>query len=130
LSPSLFNALSAWCLQSGHDLKFLRRIVTGGAPVSNDDVAQMKKVAPNAEILVLYGSTEVEPMAHIEAGEMLAQKSNPDPEIEDDGVNVGKMDSGLEVKYLKINKDPIFIKNQADWKEHEVPNGEVGEIIV
>lgn len=130
LSPSLFNALSSWCLQSGHDLKFLRRIVTGGAPVSNDDVAQMKKVAPNAEILVLYGSTEVEPMAHIEANEMLAQKSNPDPEIEDDGVNVGKMDSGLEVKYLKINKDPIFIKKDADWKDHEVAQGEVGEIIV
>lgn len=130
LSPSLFNALSAWCKQNGHNLSFLRRIVTGGAPVSNDDVARMKEVAPNAEILVLYGSTEVEPMAHIEAKEMLAQKGNPDPEIEDDGVNVGLMDSGLEVKYLKINKDPIFITSDDDWKQHEVKRGEVGEIIV
>lgn len=130
LSPSLFNALSAWCKKTGNDLAFLRRIVTGGAPVSNDDVANMKAVAPNAEILVLYGSTEVEPMAHIEAKEMLAQKSHPDPEIEDDGVNVGHMDDGLEVKYLKINKDPIFINAASDWNQHEVPKGEVGEIIV
>lgn len=130
LSPSLFNALSSWCKQSGHDLKFLRRIVTGGAPVSNDDVANMKAVAPNADILVLYGSTEVEPMAHIEATEMLGQKGNPDPEIEEEGVNVGHMDSGLEVKYLKINKDPIFINQESDWADHEVKKGEVGEIIV
>tara|TARA_R110000868_G_scaffold180754_2_gene421431 strand:- start:17484 stop:19892 length:2409 start_codon:yes stop_codon:yes gene_type:complete len=130
LSPSLFNAMSRWCKQTNQDLSFLRRIITGGAPVSNDDVANMKAVAPNAEILVLYGSTEVEPMAHIEAKEMLGQKRNADPEIEEEGVNVGLMDEGLQVKYLKINKDPIFIKKEEDWKAHEVAKGEIGEIIV
>lgn len=130
LSPSLFNALSNWCLQNKKDLNFLRRIITGGAPVSNDDVKKMLAVAKQAEILVLYGSTEVEPMAHIEARQMLNQKKSSDPEIELEGVNVGKMDSGLKVKYLKINKDPIFIKNDSDWKAHEVAKGEVGEIIV
>lgn len=130
LSPSLFNAMARWCQQTGNDLSFLRRIITGGAPVSNDDVANMKKVAPNAEILVLYGSTEVEPMAHIEASEMLAQNGSSDAEIEDEGVNVGHMDEGLKVKYLKINKDPIFIKQDSDWNLHEVATGEIGEIIV
>tara|TARA_R110000868_G_scaffold61524_1_gene186907 strand:+ start:13729 stop:16131 length:2403 start_codon:yes stop_codon:yes gene_type:complete len=130
LSPSLFNAMSRWCKQTNHDLSFLRRIITGGAPVSNDDVANMKAVAPNAEILVLYGSTEVEPMAHIEAKEMLGQKRNADPEIEEEGVNVGHMDEGLKVKYLKINLDPIFIKKNEDWAKHEVAKGEIGEIIV
>ncbi len=130
LSPSLFNAVSSWCLKTNNKLDFIRRIITGGAPVSNDDVAQMLKVAPNAEILVLYGSTEVEPMAHIEAREMLAETKNPDPEIENEGVNVGKMDSGLKVKYLKINKDPIYIKSEEDWNLHEVEPGTVGEIIV
>ncbi len=130
LSPSLFNAVSAWCLKTNNKLDFIKRIITGGAPVSNDDVARMKEIAPNAEILVLYGSTEVEPMAHIEANEMLNETKNPDPEIENEGVNVGKMDSGLKVKYLKINKDPIFIEKESDWSQHEVEIGEVGEIIV
>jgi len=130
LSPSLFNALSNWCIQNKKELSFLRRIITGGAPVSNDDVKKMLQVAKQAEILVLYGSTEVEPMAHIEARQMLNQKKSSDPEIELEGVNVGKMDSGLKVKYLKINKDPIFIKNDSEWKTHEVTKGEVGEIIV
>jgi len=130
LSPSLFNALSNWCIQNKKELSFLRRIITGGAPVSNDDVKKMLQVAKQAEILVLYGSTEVEPMAHIEARQMLNQKKSSDPEIELEGGNDGKMDSGLKVKYLKINKDPIFIKNDSEWKTHEVTKGEVGEIIV
>lgn len=130
LSPSLLRAVSGYCLKNNLTLPFLKRIVTGGAPVSNDDVKEMKEAAPNAEILVLYGSTEVEPMAHIEAKEMLGASISPDPEWVDEGVNVGHFDAGLDVKYLEIDKEPIFIKSDEDWKKREVPKGEVGEIIV
>ena len=130
LSPSLFNALSAYCIEKKLNLDFLKRIVTGGAPISRDDVARMKSVAKNAEILVLYGSTEVEPMAHIEAVEMLAEKPHDDHEIVEAGVNVGGLDSGLEYKFIHINKDPVYVKDASDWKKLEVPPGEVGELIV
>lgn len=133
LSPSLLRALYNYCLKEGITLDKLKRVVTGGAPVSNDDVRSMKMVAPNAEVLVLYGSTEVEPMAHIEAAEMLAQEEkdkNRDERFVPDGVNVGKFDSGLEVKYIKIHHEPIEIKSDEEWQDFEVPHGEVGEIIV
>lgn len=130
LSPSLLNAVSAYCLQNKITLPFLRRIITGGAPVSKDDVIKITSVCPNAEVLVLYGSTEVEPMAHIEAREMMAQQESSDPEWVEEGVNVGKMDEGLEVKYLKISKDPITIQSASDWQQWEQPLGQVGEIIV
>ncbi|MCR9205833.1 MAG: AMP-binding protein, partial [Halobacteriovoraceae bacterium] len=131
LSPSLLRTLYNRCLKDGITLPDLKRVVTGGAPVSNDDVVAMKKVAPNAEVLVLYGSTEVEPMAHIEAEEMLGQKSKvQDPRYVDDGVNVGKFDSGLKVKYIKIIKESIEITSDEDWKEIEIIEGKVGEIIV
>jgi olefin beta-lactone synthetase len=130
LSPSLLNAVSAYCLQHKITLPFLRRIITGGAPVSKDDIVKITSVCPNAEVLVLYGSTEVEPMAHIEAKEMMAQQESSDPEWVEEGVNVGKMDEGLEVKYLKISKDPIYIKQKSDWQQWEQPQGQVGEIIV
>ncbi len=133
LSPSLLRSLYNYCLSENITLKQIKRVVTGGAPVSNDDVRAMKKVAPNAEVLVLYGSTEVEPMAHIEANEMLAQEEkdkNRDERYVPNGVNVGKFDSGLEVKYIKIHHDPIEINSDEDWKSFEVPHGEVGEIIV
>lgn len=130
LSPSLFNALANFCIDKNLSLDFLKRVVTGGAPISRDDVARMKSVAKNAEILVLYGSTEVEPMAHIEAEEMLAETQDPDPEIVEAGVNVGALDSGLETKFIHINKDAIFVKSKTDWSKLEVPAGEVGELIV
>jgi len=133
LSPSLLRALYNHCLEHKITLDKLKRIVTGGAPVNAEDVQLMKDVAPNAEVLVLYGSTEVEPMAHIEAHEMLkdkAEQDSKDPRFVPDGVNVGKFDSGLSVKYLKINKNPITVEKDSDWSDLEVEVGEVGEIIV
>jgi len=131
LSPSLFRALSAYCLEKNYKLN-LRRIITGGAPVSRDDVKQMSEVAKDAEILVLYGSTEVEPMAHIEGNEFINLKTRAmeDPEWVDDGVNVGHFDKGLQVRYLKIHPDQIIINTSDDWKNLTVAEGKVGEIIV
>ena len=125
LSPSLFNALASFCIEKNLDLDFLKRVVTGGAPISRSDVARMKQVAKNAEILVLYGSTEVEPMAHIEAVEMLAEVQDADSEIVEAGVNVGSLDSGLKYKFIHINKDAIFVNQNSDWKSLEVKNGEL-----
>ncbi len=129
VSPSLFNGLSKFCLEHKITLN-LKRIVTGGAPISRDDVEKMKKVAPEAEILILYGSTEVEPMAHIEAKEMLNAKAPIDPEIVDPGVNVGHLDDGLRYKFVKITKDPLFVKSTDDWQKIEVKKDSVGELIV
>lgn len=130
LSPSLLRHVYAYCLDNNITIPFIRRIITGGAPISRDDLVKTTQIAPNAEVLVLYGSTEVEPMAHIEAKEMIARKNNPDPEWEDEGVNVGKFDSGLAVKYLKINKEAISVSSDEDWSKIEVEKGKPGEIIV
>lgn len=129
VSPSLFNGLSKFCLE--HKLTLdLKRVVTGGAPISRDDVEKMKQVAPKAEILILYGSTEVEPMAHIEAKEMLAVALPKDPEIVEPGVNVGHLDDGLQYKFTTITKDPLTVNKDEDWKLIEVAKDKVGELIV
>lgn len=132
LSPSLFNRLSAYCLQNNIQLKSLRRIVTGGAPVSLDNVKDFQKVAPHADIWVLFGSTEAEPMAHIEGREWVNLKTRAatDPEWVDEGVNVGHMADGLMYRFLKIQKGVITVQNASDWRILEVPPGEVGELIV
>ncbi len=132
LSPSLFNRLSAHCLHNGITLPDLRRVVTGGAPVSRDNVVDMQKIAPNAEIWILFGSTESEPMAHIEGREMVNQKTRAaeDPEWVDEGVNVGHMAEGLYYKFIKIQKGPVEVSQASDWLSLEVPEGEVGELIV
>ena len=132
LSPSIFNSLSKYCLEKGIVMNDLKRVVTGGAPVSRDNIVDFSKVAPNAEILVLYGSTEVEPIAHISAKEMIELKSVTDDDFEmvDEGVNVGHLDEGLEYKFIKISKGEIKINSDSEFERITLQDGEVGELIV
>lgn len=132
LSPSIFNSLSKHCLDNGITMPELKRVVTGGAPVSRDNIVDFTKVAPNAEILVLYGSTEVEPIAHISAKEMIEIRSvtEDDPELVDEGVNVGHLDNGLQYKFIKISKGTICVKSDSDFDAITLNEGEVGELIV
>lgn len=132
LSPSLLNGLTKYCIDNNLSLDFLKRVVTGGAPISRDNVIAFKKTAKNGKLLILYGSTEVEPIAHIEGGEILHLKSlsDIDSELEDDGVNVGKIDVGLNYRFIKIDKGIIKIKTEGDWKNISVKTDEVGELIV
>ncbi|MCG8313700.1 MAG: alpha/beta fold hydrolase [Pseudomonadales bacterium] len=129
LSPSMLNHVSAYCIANKVDLPSLRRVVTGGAPISKDNVKDFKSISPNAEIWILYGSTEVEPMAHIEAVEMLSLPEDPDPEIIEVGVNVGHISEDLRYKFIKPKHDNIDYE-QSPWSEIEVPKGQVGEFIV
>lgn len=129
LSPSMLNNLSKHCLSEDVVLDGLRRVVTGGAPISKDDVKAFKKIAPKTEIWILYGSTEVEPMSEIEAQDMLSYEADPDPEIVEPGVNVGHISEDLEYKFLKIECG-IIDHVVDDWSQYEVAQGEVGEFIV
>jgi acyl-CoA synthetase (AMP-forming)/AMP-acid ligase II len=132
LSPWLFRETGTYCERQGITLNHIRRLVTGGAPVSRDELRTMQKIAPNAEILVLYGSTEVEPIAHISVRELLAlpTKAESDPEWVDAGVNVGRIDSGLRAKFLKTGDIPAVLSKDEDWKPLEAKTGEVGELVV
>jgi acyl-CoA synthetase (AMP-forming)/AMP-acid ligase II len=71
-------------------------------------------------------------MAHIESHEMLNQvsRADTDPDWVEEGVNVGKMDSGLQTRFIQISKDPGVIKSSDDWEHLLVAEGQVGEIIV
>lgn len=132
LSPSLFQRTATWCAEKGITLPHLRRVVTGGAPISRDDLVAFQQIAPHASIMVLFGSTEAEPMAHIEARALVALQSRSleDPEWVDEGVNVGAMADGLSYKFLRIMKGEVPRQEPFDWSALEVPPGEPGELVV
>ncbi len=67
-SPPFFDRLAAEVERTGQQ-PALRRILTGGAPVSDAQLAAWRRVLPDTEILVVYGSTEAEPVAHLTAEE-------------------------------------------------------------
>jgi acyl-CoA synthetase (AMP-forming)/AMP-acid ligase II len=69
-SPALFEQLAGYCAARGLTFPGLRRLATGGAPVFPRVLARMRAMAPRAEVLAVYGSTEAEPIAHVELNEI------------------------------------------------------------
>jgi acyl-CoA synthetase (AMP-forming)/AMP-acid ligase II len=126
LSPSMVTGIAEFCKVNNIIIEDIKRIVTGGAPISNEVLISLKKSMPNAQILVLYGSTEVEPIAHIEVNDIINGNNN---DLQIDGVKVGTIVPELEYKIIKINKNPIDLKNKS-WKEIETGNKGPGELIV
>ncbi|MFN8790379.1 MAG: AMP-binding protein [Bdellovibrionales bacterium] len=128
LSPSMLVGVARYCADRKIILSGLRRVVTGGAPISQDDVRAFYKIAPQLDLWILYGSTEAEPMAHIEGRQMLAADSSAGDESVENGVNVGEISEDIQSKFIRIVNGPIVL-GEKGWAEFEVQPGEVGEFI-
>lgn len=129
LSPSMVVNLMKYCRTNHLVLEKVRRVVTGGAPISEDDVRSFIAIAPYAEFWILYGSTEVEPMAHIEGHEMLKNSELQNKETIKEGVNVGRISESLQYKFISVNKG-IIEGEKENLNAMETSLGEVGEFIV
>src|SRR6185503_16156789 len=68
-SPAYWRVIARHCLQHGRTLS-LRRIITGGAPTSPTLMRELRQIAPHADILNIYGSTEAEPVARLSAEDL------------------------------------------------------------
>ncbi len=129
LAPSSFRTMAHYCKTNTITLSTMRRVLTGGAPISETDIATFVEIAPHCQSWILYGSTEVEPIATIESREMLAALPQREGgNITEIGVNVGKIDPELTAKFITIDPNPIPIG--IDITTIAVKDGAVGELIV
>jgi olefin beta-lactone synthetase len=71
-SPAFWERIAAWCQRQRVTLPALEAIYTGGAPVFPRLLDALRGCAPNARIIAVYGSTEAEPIAHIDLAEIAA----------------------------------------------------------
>jgi acyl-CoA synthetase (AMP-forming)/AMP-acid ligase II len=104
-SPPFFDRLTARIRQRPEDRPQLRRILTGGAPVSQAQLRSWREVLPDTEIQVVYGSTEAEPVAHIGAGERLEAVSDVHPRTP--GFCVGVPSDVVETRLAEIHDSPL-----------------------
>lgn len=112
--PAYWSAIASHCLRYGYTLP-LRRIITGGAPASPDLIHQLSRIAPHADILNVYGSTEAEPVAVMSAREFLDEVTK---QIETgSGVLLGRSVPDICVRILDGNGEVRA-------------NGQIGEIWV
>ncbi len=109
------------------DLRGVRRIVSGGAPVPVDLCEEVARVAPQARFIVAYGSTEAEPIARIDGAEVCAETAAATRAGA--GLCVGRPDEHVTVKLLRPTLAPILI-GHGGLGALEVPRGEVGEVVV
>ena len=97
----------------------LRSVRVGGAPVGSKLAKELMQALPDADIAVVYGSTEAEPIAHINADEIAADTGM--------GYPVGR---GVEQTTLIRIAEQERITTESELRKLEVTNNEAGEIIV
>jgi acyl-CoA synthetase (AMP-forming)/AMP-acid ligase II len=69
-SPSFLERLVEELEESGATCEPVRKIFTGGAPVFPTLVERAVRTFPNARVVSVYGSTEAEPIAELDAAEV------------------------------------------------------------
>jgi acyl-CoA synthetase (AMP-forming)/AMP-acid ligase II len=119
LSPSLLRSVTASAADGGSPPS-LRRVVTGGAPVSRDDAEAFAAAFPQAKLHILYGSTEVEPIAHLRAEDLPPSGG---------GVCLGRPSPALELRFIRPTPDPVSLE-EGEWAPWAVDPREGGELLV
>jgi acyl-CoA synthetase (AMP-forming)/AMP-acid ligase II len=120
-APAYLSRLAEHALAAGVELPLVERIVAGGAPVSRRLCRRLAAAFPGAERVVVYGSTEAEPMAHVSADEVAA--------LDGAGFLVGDDDEAAELELVRLPATPPPGLGDR-MHELRVPDGEVGEIVV
>ncbi|MGE0128394.1 MAG: AMP-binding protein [Blastocatellales bacterium] len=128
-SPALLERLADHCLKSGERLDSFKRIYTGGAPVFPRALDKLQAVAPQAEIVAVYGSTEAEPIAHVARGEMKSE--DIEAMIGGRGLLAGHPVSEIKLRILRNQSgEPADSFTATEFEAARARADEPGEIVV
>ena len=114
-SPRFYEKLAEYS-----EIKGLKRIFTGGAPVFTKSAKILQEKFVDCDVEIVYGSTEAEPIASISTHELLGFKGDVK-----DGLYVGKPIDDINIKIIKPSDDMI-----EDFESMWLETGEIGEICV
>ncbi len=128
-SPAVFERIVEYCENSGVLLPSLKNVSTGGGPVSPRLLDRLQRVAPQARIMVVYGSTEAEPISTIslnefDMGDRLAMK-------EGRGLLAGCPIPSIDLRILRDRwGSRIAPATTLEFERLCQPTGQPGEIVV
>lgn len=128
-SPAFLERLVEHCTNTSQPLPSLQRIFSGGAPVFPTLLENFHHLAPQAQVTAVYGSTEAEPIAHIEFAEI--GEGDRTAMRQGKGLLTGMPVAEIQLRILQHPwKAPIPPLSKADFAAKCLPPGEVGEIVV
>ncbi|MFP4597772.1 MAG: AMP-binding protein [Persicimonas sp.] len=138
-SPPFFDRLAQFLQDHPERTPPLRRILTGGAPISDEQLRTWESVFVDTDIEVLYGSTEAEPVAHLSSGERLGlvESGTETESARARGYCVGRPVAAVETRVIAIHDGPIQPGDgpgdgmgNDGWKDIELAQGDIGELVV
>lgn len=107
----------------------LKKVFTGGAPVFPSLLERFAALAPHAELVAVYGSTEAEPIAEVSLAEMA--KEDLQKMQSGGGLLAGKPIAAIRLRVLPDRfGTPIGPFSKAHFEAQCLPPGSPGEITV
>jgi acyl-coenzyme A synthetase/AMP-(fatty) acid ligase len=124
VNPALLERLGKAGEESNQSLVSVKRVISAGAPASIDATVRFAKMlAPHVPVLNSYGATESLPISYIASHELIKTAQATDNGA---GICVGKAITGVDIKIITIDEDPIDI-----WTpELALGTNQMGEIVV
>ena len=128
-SPAFFECVARHCLAIGIKLTSLQRIFTGGAPVFPRLLDEVQAIAPAADVVAVYGSTEAEPIAHVSRREIAAEDIAA--MLQGSGLLAGVPVDELQLRIMRDQwGTPVGPYTATSFAERCLPPSEAGEIVV
>jgi len=128
-SPALLECLADYCIERTLTLPGLSKIFSGGAPVFPRLLGKLRTLAPQAEIIAVYGSTEAEPIAQIAHHAMGVE--DVAAMVAGRGLLAGHPVPAIELRILRDQWGiPIGPYTRTEFSATCLPPGVAGEIVV
>jgi acyl-CoA synthetase (AMP-forming)/AMP-acid ligase II len=125
-SPAFFERLLSGNRAA---LAGMKKLYTGGAPVFPRLMDALREACPQAEIHAVYGSTEAEPIAHLEARGVTAEDRAV--MLSGGGLPAGRAVPEIRLRILRAEWGrPIEPLSAEELNARTLPAGEEGEIVV
>jgi olefin beta-lactone synthetase len=129
-APALLDRLASHLRSIGGQLDGMTRIFTGGAPVFPNLLRSLGAIAPAATVSAVYGSTEAEPIAHLERTEI--DSRDLDAMSRGAGLLAGRPVAAIDVRVLPDRWEKALgpYADAAAFEGEALVSGQSGEIVV
>jgi acyl-CoA synthetase (AMP-forming)/AMP-acid ligase II len=118
-----------FCLRHGVTLPSLRAVFSGGGPVFPGLLSRLQSIAPQAEIIAVYGSTEAEPMSCIALSAI--QPEDITAMLDGQGLLAGPPVPAIQLRIVRdLWGKPIGPFSRSEFAASCLPPGVAGEIVV
>ncbi len=127
--PALLARLADHCLARNAPLPRVRRIVVGGSAVGFDVIRRLERATRPGAAVVLYGSSEAEPLATLRGGREIRRARRI--LREGGGLCVGRPPAALDLEIIAVppHEGPL-VADEAGLRRMQLPPGRIGELLV